>query len=931
MAALITAHDSPQAIPMPEGPPLSGLYAYWGKAQAKTDSGKQYHLLVFHALDVAACGEALIQLPRFSLAPLAAELQWPLVDVQRLFLFFLGLHDLGKFARAFQGLAPDLSPELVPSDPRKRYTQRHDTLGWLVWRDHLANSLPDESLPQAADDFWTEWIHTAVGHHGMPPREAADGGSTCLRAKDYFLPEDIQAAEAFAVDLAAFLLPQTPPIPGRAQCQILRRYAWRLAGLAVLADWLGSNQDFFDYQDRPQPLADYWQGVARSKAVQAVQSAGLANHVARPWQGPQVLFDYLQQPTPLQNYAAEVELGEGAQLFLLEDVTGAGKTEAALILVQRLMSAGLAQGLYFALPSMATANQMYRRVGEVYRRLYQAYASPSLVLAHGARQLVEGFRQSVLQAIEQTQDLNYRPDEGSATTQCSAWLADSSKKALLADVGVGTLDQALLAILPVRHQSLRLLGLTGKVLLVDEVHAYDTYMGVLLKTLLTAHARQGGSVILLSATLPAVQRAELVAAFQFGRGDQPEELPSDSRYPLATQVGAQVNSQACATRAQLVRRVNVVPLHSEAEVLALIVAHAAAGRCVCWIRNTVEDARRAHAALASAMPEAALQLFHSRYAMGDRLTIENRTLDRFGKDSTATMRRGQVLIATQVVEQSLDLDFDVLISDLAPIDLLIQRAGRLQRHRRDVDGEPAADTEGRTAPVLYLHGPEPDEQPQADWYAASFPKACYVYPDIGQLWLTQRVLLAAGCILSPGLPGETGSVRSLVEAVYGEAVDPVPEALQKATRDELGKQLAESSQAYFNALKLHKGYCQDSSQRWYEDTRVPTRLGDESLTLYLAKETEAGLQPLIDAEQFAWEQSAVRIDARVLNALAPEWQTRFGSAIDVLRQRYRLLEDPAFVLPLVPDGDAWVALGCDKKGRIVRMRYDDRAGLCWTV
>lgn len=902
-------------------------FSYWGKAQPVEGGISGYHLLAFHSLDVAACGEALLKLPRFSLASMASELGWPLAHLERLFVFFLGLHDLGKFARAFQGLAPDLSSALVPSDPRKRYTQRHDTLGWLVWRDHLADSSLNQSLSPDAEDFWADWIRVVVGHHGMPPREAADGGSVSLRAKDYFLPEDVQAAQAFAIDLAVLLLQESLPFPGPAQQQCLRRYAWQLAGLAVLADWLGSNQAFFNYQDQPLALSEYWQNLARPKAEQAVRSAGLSSQLAMPWQGPQALFDYLQQPTPLQRYAAEVELEEGAQLFLLEDVTGAGKTEAALILVQRLMSAGLAQGLYFALPSMATANQMYRRVGEVYRRLYQASASPSLVLAHGARQLVEGFRQSVLQATEQTQDFDYRPDEGSATTQCSAWLADSRKKALLADVGVGTLDQALLAVLPARHQSLRLLGLAGKVLLVDEVHAYDTYMGVLLKTLLTAHARQGGSAILLSATLPANQRAELVAAFQFGLGAPLlEELSADNRYPLATQVGAQVRSQACATRAQLVRNVSVVPLHSEAEVLDLIATQAAAGRCVCWIRNTVEDARRAHAELELSQPDAAL-LFHSRYAMGDRLAIENCTLELFGKESTAVMRRSQVLVATQVVEQSLDLDFDVLISDLAPIDLLIQRAGRLQRHRRDANGEPAADAEGRAAPVLYLHCPEPDEQPSADWYAASFPKACYVYPNIGQLWLTQRALLAAGSIVSPGLPGQVGSVRSLVEAVYGEEAElAVPEALRKATNDELGKQLADTSQAHFNALKLHKGYCQDSSHHWYEDTRVPTRLGDESLTLYLARESSAGLQPLIAAEQFPWEQSAVRIDARVLKALAPEWLVRFGSAIEALRQRYRVLADPAFVLPLVADGDAWVALGSDERGRVVRIRYDKKVG-----
>lgn len=927
--------QNPQLVDRIAPPPRSATdgvnqpeyFRYWGKALPKEDSALGYHLLPFHCLDVAACGEALLRIPRFSLAPLAKDLGWAVAEVERLFVYFLVLHDLGKFARAFQGLAPNLSPKLVTCDRHKRYTQRHDTIGWLVWRDHLADALPSESLPNASHDFWGEWIRTSVGHHGMPPRDAEEDGYTGLSARTFCLPEDFQAATQLAIDAAAFLLSQPPPRPDAGQERILRRHSWRLAGLAVLADWLGSNQHYFQYHDHPRSLPEYWQDIARPNAAESVHGAGLAGHPPNPWSGAGALFDNIAHLTPLQQYAAEVELDEGPQLFLLEDVTGAGKTEAALILVQRLMSDGHAQGLYFALPSMATANQMYRRVGEVYQRLYQSSASPSLILAHGARQLVEGFRQSVLQAAEQPHDRDYRSGEGTATTQCNAWLADNRKKALLADVGVGTLDQALLSVLPTRHQSLRLLGLAGKVLVVDEVHAYDTYMGALLSALLTAHARQGGSVILLSATLPANQRASLVAAFQLGCDGPSAALPPDHRYPLATQVGADVHSHACATRAQLVRRVSVVPIHDEADVLALIASHAAVGRCVCWIRNTVDDARRAYAALSNTCPDAQVLLFHSRYAMGHRLDIEKLTLDRFGKDSTAAARQGQVLIATQVVEQSLDLDFDVLISDLAPIDLLIQRAGRLQRHQRDANGNPSADSDGRAKPVLYLFGPKPDEDPKADWYAASFPKAQYVYPNIAQLWLTQRALLAVGCIISPGEPGERGSVRDLVESVYGEDTHPVPEALHKAMRDQEGKDLAEYSQAKFNALSLLKGYCHDSSARWYEDTRVPTRLGDESLTIYLAREGPDGLQPFLEAREFAWEHSTVRIDARAMSTLAPDWRARFSVAIESLRRRYRLLADPAFVLPLTQEGAGWMGYCSDSKNRVRRVLYDVRIGL----
>lgn len=904
-------------------------HAYWGKALPGSGDGAPFHLLPFHSLDVAACGECLLKLPQFGLQRLAQDLGWPLSTVERLFVFFLALHDLGKFARAFQGLAPDLSPELVRADPGKRYTKRHDTLGWLLWIDHLAPEFPDPRLPCPDNEFWAIWMRSSVGHHGKPPEESSGGGLLSLQLGSFFLRHDRDAAAAFVRELAAWWLPEDIPVPERHESAMLRRHAWRLAGLAVLADWLGSNQAFFPYRADPCPLPDYW-AAAKVQADRAVRAAGLAAQPLRSWPEPLRLFDYLEQPTPLQRYVAEVELAPGPQLFLLEDVTGAGKTEAALVLAQRLMQAGAAKGLYFALPSMATANQMYRRVGQMYRRLFDVDAHPSLILAHGARGLVDGFRESVVQATEQANDRGYGAGEATASASCNAWLADNRKKALLADVGVGTVDQALLAVLPARHQSLRLLGLSGKVLLVDEVHAYDDYMLSLLKRLLTAHARQGGSAILLSATLPIAIREDLARAYRFGLGEVEAESNDDPRYPLATQTGSYTSRHACETRPELVREVQVRAVHEEDEALALVAAQAAAGRSVCWIRNTVDDARRAFAALSGAVPEGRLQLFHSRFAMGDRLDIEDSVLACFGKQSTADQRRGRVLVATQVVEQSLDLDFDVLVSDLAPIDLLIQRAGRLQRHARGEDGTPAPDgVERRPAPVLHLFCPRIDREPDADWFSALFPKACHVYPDIGRLWLGAKALLEAGRIVSPGRMGQEGAVRELVEAVYGEHAGEIPDALRKATREQLGKALARQSQASFNALQLERGYCIDSSARWYEDTQVPTRLGDPTVTLYLALERRDVLGPLRDEPTNAWELSSVRVDTRHATALAPEWERRFGPELQALRDRHRLLELPAFVLPMERVDGVLRAQVLDAAGQVRELRYDARQGLQW--
>lgn len=902
-------------------------YFYWGKASPLNEDGERYHLLPFHSLDVAACGRALLTLPNFSLKPLADELGWSQSQVESLFVFFLVLHDLGKFARAFQGLVRDLSPNLVPADDSKRYERRHDTLGWLIWKEDIAENFPGKRLPNSDHEFWKIWMRSVVGHHGKPPEETGSGGLIALDASDFFLRQDRLAARSFVAEVEGWLFLEELQAPSRDQLSILKKHAWRLAGISVLADWLGSNQKYFPYRCNPLPLLSYWTQV-QSQALRAVSASGMQWHGVRHWQNPAEMFDYLDAPTPLQRYTSTVELEHGPQLFLLEDVTGAGKTEAALILTQRLMEAGRAHGLYFALPSMATANQMYQRVGGVYRRLYEPDSTPSLILAHGARMLVDGFRDSVLQ--EQSDDVRYQPTEASASVQCNVWLADNRKKALLAEVGVGTLDQALLAVLPARHQSLRLLGLAGKVLLVDEVHAYDPYMMDLLKVLLTAHARQGGSVILLSATLPMAMRNDLLAAYRYGLGAGRDLHLDDRRYPLAVRAGREVVSHACETRSQVRRRVEVRALHSETDVVALIAEQVRSGRCVCWIRNTVDDARSALRLLSDCIPETNLMLFHSRYAMGDRLDIEGQVLSRFGKHSKGLDRAGMALIGTQVLEQSLDFDVDLMISDLAPIDLLIQRAGRLQRHARSPNGDPAEDgVERRSAPLLYLLMPEAVDNPQADWYSSLFPKACYVYPDAGKLWQGARALLNTGCIVSPGEPGQAGAVRELVEAVYGQDVEVVPDNLQKATQKQLGKDLAMQSQANFNALRLDKGYCIDSSGRWYEDNVVPTRLGDETQTLYLALFRNDELYPLCNQGVYQWEQSAVRVDARNIKSLAPEWQQRFAGPLQNLRSRYRLLEEPAIVLPLVEQDGSLVAKVLDGQGRLLEMCYDKRLGLTW--
>lgn len=860
-------------------------FQYWGKTKPEADIGPAYHLLPYHCLDVAAVGW-------FWLAPdtpvckqLAMRLQVEPEWLQRWFTFSLVLHDLGKFARAFQGLRTDLSDELVKPNSRMTYSERHDSLGFALWRDVLQDKLA-QHFP-ANELAWIRkidpWLEIVTGHHGIPPKLDS------FRLGNFFEADDEQAAIAFTQHLLDYFLADFDfqPLADKNLYKRLKPLSWQFAGIAVLADWLGSNQDHFAYCTKPILLGEYWQNFALPKAKQAL--AGLPKPpVAGKFETVQTLFPFIQKPTPLQQYAADEPLIDQPQLFILEDVTGAGKTEAALILTQRLIAQGFADGLYTGLPTMATANAMYQRLGKVYRSFYESGEQPSLVLAHGARELSQAFRESVVLAEQANIDVDYQSgrfeedQELSATAYCNAWLADSRKKALLADVGVGTLDQALLAVLPARHQSLRLLGLGRKVLLVDEVHAYDSYMQKLLATLLEAHARQGGSAILLSATLPQTMRETLTAAFHRGLGLEAPSLVYPAAYPLATHTPAATLEKPIAARAEVKRTVRVQRLDSEDQIIAKIRQSVEQGQCVCWIRNTVKSACQTYQNLLSdGVPADCLSLFHSRFAMIDRQAVENRTLQNFGEQSGHDQRKGQILIATQVVEQSLDLDFDVLISDLAPIDLLIQRAGRLRRHIRDAQGNRLRQSgaeDGRGEPLFYLYAPMPSEDANADWLKPDHAGTQAVYPHVGQLWLSVRLLEDKGRFAMPD------DARELIEGVYAdEAQARIPLALQEASFDAEGKAMVQRSMADLNGLKLDKGYTRKSGD-WDEETRIPTRLSDEeSISVALAVLVDGQFKPYADVERYAWALSTIKLPER-------EWKKASGQIPDELKQKIENLK-----------------------------------------
>lgn len=893
------------------------------------------HLLPFHCLDVAAAGiEYLRRSPSLRAFFMNAFRIQSESVLEGWLGFWLILHDVGKFSEAFQSQRPELFERMrgrAPS-PAKAYQLRHDSLGMLFWKQALIEHAIDEEWFGPNADCYEDGLHylmrAVTGHHGQPPNE--DG----LWERHFDTVHDRRAALDFVSDVRTHLFGKA--IAGIPACtgpeafyQASKELSWWLAGVAVLADWLGSNTDFFAYWPDTAPpvsLAEYWAHAGR-QAVEAVDAAGVIGPGSKHPLDFVELFPGIAAPSPLQIWATTVELQEGPQVHILEDVTGAGKTEAAVMLAHRLMEHGQVDGFFIGLPTMATANAMYGRISQVYRLLFNGQAS--LVLAHGQRQLVEKFAESIVPAGAEEHDPRQADD--TATARCTAWLADHNKRALLAPAGVGTIDQALISVLHSKHQCLRLLGLFGKVLVVDEVHACDAYMQRLLEVLLEFHARAGGSAILLSATLPQQMKRSLLDAYARGRRLSAPAISAPA-YPLVTSwagnEAAMLAETGIATRDDVRRALDVHYVTAEADVLAVIEEALDAGRCICWMRNTVADAMSAHALFQGRLPPEKLILFHARFTLHDRLRTERKVLTLFGKRSTPQRRAGRLVIATQVAEQSLDADWDIVISDLAPVDRLIQRAGRLQRHPRDrrgrrLHGSAARDQRG--TPCLWVLGPQWTDNPSELWFRNVFPKAAGVYPNHGQLWLTAKVLQRR----TIDMPGDA---RELIEQVFGKDV-VVPTGLQRNADAATGAVFGNASLAQQNTVKLDIGYQQEGLD-WWSDAKTTSRLGEATIDVLLARWEGGRLRPWArqDDFQYGWAYSTVRAAERLIARAADQPDPLRKAEVDRLLLSLPNRGQWVVLLPLEQTLQGWVGEAWNRPANTedptkLKWVYDPQIGL----
>lgn len=742
----------------------------WGKANPTRMSVVGWHPLACHMIDSAeAAGWVWDEfLSPSSQAAIDFAARGVPGGGRVLLQLLASLHDLGKGTPAFQvkdeaRCAAARAAGFDVPDLAAGTHLSHARLSGLLLRKLLC--------AMGCDRKTASWLAlTLAGHHGRFPSPTwwsyepfhwEDGGSSGIWAD---ARDDLIALVCGHVGLSG-LGQVAGPVPA-LPLQVV------IAGAVILSDWIASDEKIF-------PYAGGWQdsypraAASRTAAITKVpgrEGKWRPDRAAAGWGAAELIRRRFERDSvrPIQEAAFEIAARGEAGLLLIEAAMGEGKTEAALAAAEIIAAAVQADGIFVVLPSKATADQMLKRV----RRWLRTQSGVQVVtLAHsGARQNDE-FRRIMQSDIG--------ADEEDCGVAASEWLL-GSKRALLSPVTVGTIDQLLLAGVSSRHVSLRHLGLAGKVVVIDEVHACDAYMSEILQRALSWLGAARIPVIMLSATLAAGQREQLLGAYacadvtagaeagypKLSWVPAPAEVP---RYPGAG-VPVPVQERVTASSSKRTVAVSMVDEQDPGTVPELAGRLTAQGGCALVLRNTVGRAQETYRKLLETHDAANVTLVHARFTVADRKAHEDLIISMFDEEGKQRPSRGHVTVGTQVLEQSLDCDWDVLISDLAPVDLLLQRLGRVHRHRRPpgVRGqlrEPRMYVAGR----LRADGRPPEVPPGSSW----------VYTD-HLLWRTEAAFAGTGVL---NLPAD---VPGLVDQVYGSGPLGPPEwqpLMQEAARE----------------------------------------------------------------------------------------------------------------------------------------------------
>ena len=651
---------------------------YWGKADKKYEKEPKWHILAYHSLDVAAVAsvwwDSNPSIQRTFLASFNSPESLK-AQLRAWVMFFVALHDLGKFDIRFQLKAPEALAAAWRTLKKEEHGLSVSEIkgfdhGWagMAWaKGEYRKWVNLDDSNNEIWERWNPWLSAVTGHHGDFPENSMD--KLILDTDEEIIAHDNLARKDFVITLeslflksAGLSLKNSPPF-----CSVSAKHL--VAGFCSVCDWLGSNTDVFQYQHLALDIAAYFkQRRQKIQEENILKNFGLLRTPAT-YKGVKELLKSNEMPRGVQVEVDNLPITTG--LTLVEAPTGSGKTEAALAYAWRLLNHGLADSIVFALPTQATANAMLERLEELAKTMF---GTANVVLAHGKRNFSSEFQN----LIARGQHVSAQGRE-EASVQCASWLANSRKRVFLGQIGVCTVDQVLLSVLPVRHKFVRGFGLNKSVLIVDEVHAYDAYMHGLLGEVLRRQKETEGIAILLSATLPEGVRKKLFEEWEASGIENPP-------YPAIWHASQDVADCRTVPANQLSKRyevgidcVKLPDAFPNEAIIQKIIEAAKEGAWVAVILNLVDDAQKL-ARLLRDNTKIAVDVFHARYRFIDRQEKESAVNENYGRNATRTS--GRILVATQVVEQSLDLDFDWMLTQICPVDLLFQRLGRLHRHER---------------------------------------------------------------------------------------------------------------------------------------------------------------------------------------------------------------------------------------------------------
>jgi len=752
---------------------------------------------------------------------------------------------------------------------------------------------------------------TVVAHHGNWYESARGVGHEYAQAQTQ-LCRMLQQA----LDVKAF----PTEIPSD-----LSALGMRLAGHVVLCDWIASNEKFrgdgkLESIDDPEVYFDAAREVAREWVI------GLGLERDRQAGKPAGI---VKDPRPIQQVLLDADIPPS--LVIIEAPMGEGKTEAAWILAEKWRAKGY-HGMYMALPTMATSDSLYGRYRDDY--LKKLGRGEDAKLVHGMAWLRDE------KEPEKAPEVGEPGDDRSLA---AAWFRPT-RLAMLAAHGVGTVDQAMLAGMHVKFGFLRLYGLSDRVLVIDEVHAYDAYMSAIICRLLQWCACLKIPVVLLSATLSARQRARMIEAYGSVGGDPGSNAP----YPLITVAEAEKEACAMEANASSSRRLKIEThpgLLGDAKKTAAKAAELVKdGGCCCVILNTVKEAQAVYQA--PALKSFPKLLFHSRFTASDRHSITNQVLDMFGKgrwEGEGENRKFRpparpdkfVLVATQVVEQSLDVDFDHMISDIAPMDLLLQRSGRIKRHSRTKQGR-AKDTgdDERGQPVLHVLLPATEKKQKGGTMKAvdtpDFGPSRHIYERYPLLTTLGALKPEAG---DDGIDVELPlQFRPLIEATYAsdlpdDASDDLKEAKQEweDLHEDLAAQagqflLCEPMADEFDPVGADEvGDDSDDGNGW----RARTRLGLEDVLVIPVEPAELASLAKGDLRRNQVKELYQR-SVKIPSYYWPPTRAKGYDQPELGKERLR----GVWLMPVKRENQSWSWTGVKKKdGKQYEIKYDPIIGL----